>query len=234
VLEELELEGTKLVASQRMAELGGVTSAQVRKDLSYFGAFGRRGLGYRVPMLRREIRAILGLNRRWRVALLGAGNVGSALYSYKEFHRQGFDIVAVFDVSPTRVGRRWNDVTIRHVDRLPFEVARLGVELGVIAVPVRAAQGAADRLVAAGVRGILNFAHRKLNVPPAVIVRHVSLSRELESLAFAVKTDSGRPSRRASSGRGPRPGAARRSRAPGARASRAAGSRAAAPRARTG
>src|SRR5512139_3116236 len=196
VLEELELGGAKLVASQRMAGLGGVTSAQVRKDLSFFGAFGRRGLGYSVPMLRREIRAILGLNRRWRVALLGAGNVGSALYSYKEFHRQGFDIVAVFDVSPTRVGRRWNDVTIRHVDRLPAEVARLGVELGVIAVPARAAQAAADRLAAAGVRGILNFAHRKLTVPPPVIIRNVNLSRELESLAFAVKAGAGRPSRR--------------------------------------
>lgn len=196
VLEELELEGTKLIASQGLAELSGVTSAQVRKDLSYFGAFGKRGLGYGVPRLRREIRLILGLNRRWRVALLGAGNIGSALYSYKEFHRQGFDIVAVFDVSPDRVGRRWKDVTIRHIDRLRAEVARVGVEIGVIAVPARAAQAAADQLVDAGVRGILNFAHRRLFVPPAVMLRNVNLSLELEGLAFAVKASTARPGRR--------------------------------------
>jgi redox-sensing transcriptional repressor len=121
--------------------------------------------------------------------------MGSALYSYKEFHRQGFDIVAVFDVSPDRVGQRWKDVTIQHVDRLAAEVARLGIELGVIAVPARAAQAAADRLVAAGVRGILNFAHRKLFVPQTATLRNVNLSLELEGLAFAIKASAARPAR---------------------------------------
>lgn len=169
----------------------------MRKDLSYFGQFGKRGLGYSVARLRKEVRVILGLNRRWRVALVGAGNMGSALFSYKEFRRQGFDIAAVFDVSPERVGQRWRDLAIRHVEALATEVERLGIEIGVIAVPARAAQSVADRLVQAGVGGILNFAHRKIFVPPAVTLRNVNLSFELEGLAFAIKADSVRRPARA-------------------------------------
>ena len=197
MLEELELDATKTISSQGLARLSGGSPAQVRKDLSYFGNFGKRGLGYNVAHLRREIRLILGLNRRWKVALIGAGNMGSALYSYKEFRRQGFDIVAVFDVSPDRVGQRWKDLVITHLDRLPAEVRQLGIELGVIAVPPRAAQAVADRLVAAGVRGLLNFAHRKLFVPESVTLRNVNLSLELEGLAFAIKAQPPRPARRA-------------------------------------
>ncbi len=180
MLEELEIEGHRTISSQGLAHQSGVTSAQVRKDLSYFGNFGKRGLGYGVTRLRKEIRLILGLNRRWKVALVGAGNVGSALYSYKEFRRQGFDIVGVFDVSPDRVGQKWGrDLTIR--------AERMGMEIGVIAVPARAAQSVADRLVAAGMRGILNFAHRRIHLPTSVALRTVNLSIELESLAFAIK-----------------------------------------------
>ena len=105
--------------------------------------------------LRKEIRLILGLNRRWRVALVGAGNMGSALFAYKEFRRQGFDIVAVFDVSADRIGQKWRDLTVRHIDELRAETERLGLEIGVIAVPARSAQGVADRLVAAGMRGVV-------------------------------------------------------------------------------
>jgi redox-sensing transcriptional repressor len=197
VLEELELDGTRTISSQGLAHHSGVTSAQVRKDLSYFGHFGKRGLGYSVVQLKKEIRLILGLTRRWRVALVGAGNMGSALFSYKEFRRQGFDIVAVFDVSAERVGHRWRDLTIRHIDRLAGEVGRLKIEIGVIAVPARAAQSVADRLVGAGVRGILNFAHRKIFVPPGVTLRNVNLSFELEGLAFAIKADTVRRTARA-------------------------------------
>jgi redox-sensing transcriptional repressor len=187
VLEELEGEGHRTISSQGLAHQSGVTSAQVRKDLSYFGNFGKRGLGYGVSRLRKEIRLILGLNRRWKVALVGAGNIGSALYSYKEFRRQGFHIVGVFDVSPSRVGQRWRGLQIRHIDDLGTEAARLGLEIGVIAVPARAAQSVADRMVAAGMRGILNFAHRRIQVPPDVALRTVNLSIELESLAFEIK-----------------------------------------------
>jgi redox-sensing transcriptional repressor len=194
VLEELEGEGERTISSQGLAHQSGVTSAQVRKDLSYFGNFGKRGLGYGVPRLRREIRLILGLNRRWKVALVGAGNIGSALYSYKEFRRQGFDIVGVYDVSVERVGQRWRDLTIGHIDELADDAERMGMEIGVIAVPARAAQAVADRLVAAGMRGILNFAHRRIQVPPTVALRTVNLSIELESLAFAIKVLNARPS----------------------------------------
>jgi redox-sensing transcriptional repressor len=195
VLEELEIDGHKTVSSQGLARQSGVTPAQVRKDLSYFGNFGKRGLGYNVARLRREIRLILGLNRRWRVALVGAGNLGSALFAYKEFRRQGFDIVAVFDIGADRVGQRWRDLTIQHVDRLREESKRLSIDMGVIAVPARAAQGVADRLAAAGIRGVLNFAHRKIFVPAGVVLRTVNLAIELESLAFATKARGARPAR---------------------------------------
>ncbi|MGH7682513.1 MAG: redox-sensing transcriptional repressor Rex [Candidatus Eiseniibacteriota bacterium] len=194
VLEEMESDGRGTISSQGLAHESGVTSAQVRKDLSYFGNFGKRGLGYNVARLRKEIRLILGLNRRWKVALVGAGNIGSALYSHKEFRKQGFDIVGAFDVSPDRVGQRWRDLTVRHIDELKPEAERLGIEIGVIAVPARAAQAAADRLVAAGMRGILNFAHRRIQIPPAVALRAVNLSIELESLAFAIKGLHSKPS----------------------------------------
>jgi redox-sensing transcriptional repressor len=195
----LESDGQRTVSSQGLARESGVTSAQVRKDLSYFGNFGKRGLGYGVPRLKKEIRLILGLNRRWRVALVGAGNMGSALFSYKEFRRQGFDFAGVFDVSADRVGQEWRDLRVRHIDDLETETTRLGMEIGVIAVPARAAQSVADRMVAAGMRGILNFAHRRIQVPPDVALRTVNLSIELESLAFEIKALNGkgtRPKRR--------------------------------------
>lgn len=121
------------------------------------------------------------------MALVGAGNMGSALFSYKEFHRQGFDFVGVFDVSADRVGQAWRDLVVRHLDDLEAETLRLGIEIGVIAVPARAAQTVADRLVTAGMRGILNFAHRRIQVPPEVALRTVNLSIDLESLAFEIK-----------------------------------------------
>jgi len=129
------------------------------------------------------------------VALIGAGNMGSALFSYKEFHRQGFDFAGVFDVSADRVGQDWRDLKVRHIDDLESEASRLGMEIGVIAVPARAAQSVADRLVAAGMRGILNFAHRRISVPVSVALRTVNLSIELESLAFEIKALNARGTR---------------------------------------
>jgi redox-sensing transcriptional repressor len=183
VLDEVEAEGGKVISSQLLAEREGITSAQVRKDLSYFGSFGRRGLGYSVSHLRAQIRAILGLDRRWRVAVIGAGHIGSALLAYRGFAAQGFDIVAVFDVHPQQVGRPEGDLTVRHVSQLSADDA---IDIGVIATPMRAAQEVADSLVAAGVRGILNFAPRKLRVPEEVWVRTVDMTTEFEGLSFAL------------------------------------------------
>jgi len=186
VLEEVDGEGRRLISSHRLAEREGITSAQVRKDLSYFGSFGRRGLGYNVQHLRDEIRTILGLDRRWRVALVGAGNIGAALLSYRGFEKQGFDVVAVFDRDPLRIGQRHGDLAVKDVAELAAVAASLRVEMGVIATPVRAAQEVADLLVAAGVRGILNFAPRKLFVPGHVALRNVDMTVELESLSFSL------------------------------------------------
>jgi redox-sensing transcriptional repressor len=186
VLDEVAAEGKRMISSRRLAEREGITSAQVRKDLSYFGSFGRRGLGYSVPHLREEIGAILGLDRRWNVVVIGAGNIGSALLSYGGFARQGFDVVAVFDHDPKRVGTKIGDLEVQDIGRLSDVTAALEIEVGVIATPARSAQAVADTLVAAGVRGILNFAPRKLFVPDHVSLRAVDMTMELESLSFAL------------------------------------------------
>jgi redox-sensing transcriptional repressor len=198
VLEEVEAEGKRLISSHRLAEREGITSAQVRKDLSCFGSFGRRGLGYNVPRLRDEIRGILGLDRRWRVAIVGAGNIGAALLAYRGFAQQGFDVVAVFDQDPHRVGQRIGDLSVKDVGELLAVATEQRVDMGVIATPVRAAQEVADTLVAAGVRGILNFAPRKLFVPSHVALRNVDMTVELESLSFSLTQKNAPRSRRVS------------------------------------
>lgn len=197
VLDELERESNNMISSKRLAEKSGVTPAQVRKDLSYFGSFGRRGLGYPVGHLRTEIRAILGLNKRWRVALVGAGNIGSALFAYKEFARQGFDIVAVFDSAPERVGDKLGDLAIEAMTDFERICRERTIEIGVIATPARTAQEIADGMVRVGLRGILNFAPRKLFVPGSVALRTVNMAIELESLSFALaQTEQARQGRR--------------------------------------
>jgi redox-sensing transcriptional repressor len=184
VLEEVEAEGRRMISSHRLAEREGITSAQVRKDLSYFGSFGRRGLGYNVAHLREEIRGILGLDRRWRVAVVGAGHIGSALLAYRGFAGQGFDVVAVFDRDPARIGQRAGSLVVQDVAAIASAPA---FDIAVIATPLRAAQEVADALVAAGVRGILNFAPRKLFVPAHVTLRTVDMTMEFESLSFALR-----------------------------------------------
>jgi len=183
VLEEAVVAGQAMISSHLLAEREGITSAQVRKDLSYFGSFGRRGLGYNVEHLRDEVRGILGLNRRWRVGVVGAGHIGSALLAYRGFDDKGFDVVAVFDASASRIGQHDGNLVIRDMATLSPADA---LDMGVIATPMRAAQEVADALVAAGVRGILNFAPRKLRVPREVTLRSVDMTMELESLSFAL------------------------------------------------
>jgi redox-sensing transcriptional repressor len=187
VLEEVQAEGRRMISSHRLAEREGITSAQVRKDLSNFGSFGRRGLGYNVEHLREEIRAILGLERRWRVILAGAGNIGAALLSYRGFEKQGFDIVAVYDRDPARIGQRLGRHVIADIATLRDAKGDSGLDIGVVATPIQAAQEVADIMVKAGVRGILNFAPRKLFVPAHVTLRTVDMAMEFESLSFALR-----------------------------------------------
>jgi redox-sensing transcriptional repressor len=193
VLEELDAEGGKVVSSRRLAEREGVTPAQVRKDLSCFGSFGRRGLGYSVAHLRSEIRTILGLDRRWRVAVAGAGHIGSALLAYRGFAEQGFEVVAVFDRDPERIGQRIGTLIVHDIATMPEWSMREGIEIGVIATPAAAAQEVADLMVRSGLRGILNFAPRNLVAPPSVTVRNVDMTLEFESLSFALAAGDGRP-----------------------------------------
>jgi redox-sensing transcriptional repressor len=161
-----------------------VNSAKLRKDLSHLGSYGTRGVGYDVALLIAQIEHVLGLTQRRGVALVGVGNLGHALAGYGGFGNRGFRIAALFDADPARVGERINDLTVHHVDDLPAVVAAESISIAVIATPVHAAQGVADRLVAAGVTSILNFAPCVLSVPDGVDVRKVDLAIELQILSF--------------------------------------------------
>jgi redox-sensing transcriptional repressor len=185
-LEAFEEEGRETISSEELAERGGTTSAQVRKDLSHFGSFGKRGLGYPVPELRARLGGILGVGRRWDVALVGAGKLGAALYAYDGFRRRGFHVAAVFDIDPRKIGRRWGQLEVEDVVSLGSSVRAKGIEIGIVVTPAEAAQEVADAMVAAGIAAILNFAPRKLVVSDGVTLRDVNLAIELEALCFAL------------------------------------------------
>lgn len=185
-LEELEREGQATVSSAGLAQRAGSTSAQIRKDLSVFGSFGKRGLGYSVPDLVAQLRRILGLTRPWSVALAGAGRIGAALFEYPAFRERGFRILAVMDSDPGKVGREWNGIEVEDVANLEAVCRRVQAEIGILAVPAREAQAVADRFVEARVRGLLNFAPVSLRVPAGVAVNDVNMAVELEALSFAL------------------------------------------------
>lgn len=185
ILEAREGRPRATVSSTDLAAEAGTTAAQVRKDLSLFGSFGKRGLGYAAGDLADRLRAILGLQRVWRVALVGAGRIGSALFEYADFRRRGFDIVAVLDVDRSKIGTQWSGaVEVEDVIALEAVLEREAVDVVILAVPAAAAQEVADRAVAAGVRGILNFAPLQLRVPEDVSVQDVNVVTELEALSF--------------------------------------------------
>ncbi len=191
-LSNLDAQDRRVISSAELAEECGMNAAQIRKDLAYFGEFGVRGVGYYVKDLLFDIRKILGLNKSWRVALIGVGRLGEALLSYGNFVKQGYHFVAVFDADPTKIGRPIG----RGLEVLPLEelarvVAERGVELGIITAPAPSAQKVADRLVAANVKGILSFAPVRLTVPEGVIVKHVDLAQEFDSLAYLMITRHG-------------------------------------------
>jgi redox-sensing transcriptional repressor len=185
-LEEFEGQGVDTVSSNALAARGATTSAQVRKDLSFFGSFGKRGLGYPVPELADRLREILGLKRRYRVGVIGAGKIGSALVQYRGFKQRGFDIVAIFDSDPTKIGRQWNGLTVLDVAALEKELARRPLDMAVLVVPADVAQTVTERLVGLQVKAILNFAPVQLSVPSDVEVKNVNLALELETLSYAL------------------------------------------------
>ena len=185
-LQNLVRMGHETTSSNQLGPLLGFSDAQVRKDLAYFGQFGYPGIGYRCDELIAAIKRILGTDRDWPVALVGMGNLGHALIRYKGFSRQGFRIVAAFDVDATKVGKSFGGVAIYDLQSLGEKVKSLGISLAMLAVPGDAAQPVADVLVAAGVQGIVNFAPVTISLPPHVRVVGVDLAMELEQLTFAV------------------------------------------------
>jgi redox-sensing transcriptional repressor len=185
-LEEFEEQGASTVSSAALAGRGGTTSAQVRKDLSFFGSFGKRGLGYEVPTLKTQLREILGLGRRYRVVVVGAGKIGSALVQYGGFQARGFDLVAIYDNDPKKVGKTWNGLTVRDVTQLEKDLKQEHADIAAIVTPGDAAQAVADRLVNYGVNAILNFAPVQLQVPESVAVKTVNLVLELEALSYVL------------------------------------------------
>ncbi len=181
---QLEEDGVKTVSSQELAERFNLNSAQVRKDLAYFGEFGVRGIGYYVSGLKAELQKILGLDREWPVALVGFSNLGSALFHYKGFARQGFKIAAIVDDDPAKVGREVEEVPIISSRDMARELRARGIHIAILAVPAESAQTVTEQLVAAGIRAVLNFAPARLKVPREVRLKNVDLSIELETLSF--------------------------------------------------
>lgn len=180
-LAEMKDQNIRIVSSGDIAAAAGIKASQFRKDLSYFGEFGIQGLGYPVEDLLNRIRSIMQLDRRRRVVLLGAGNLGSALGNFPGFYKWGFDVVHVFDANQAKVGTDLNGVAVEDIRALP---KRLDVELGILAVPPEAAQSCAELLIQSGVRAILNFTSRPLTAPAGTVVRNVNLTHELAILAY--------------------------------------------------
>ena len=183
-LEAYQARDRATISSRELGEELGLSDAQVRKDLAYFGQFGHPGIGYRVPELIQRVRRILGTDKKSNVILVGVGNLGRALISYRGFGKQGFEIVAVFDKDGRVVGKELAGYPVQPMSKLSEQVRTHGVRLAVLTVPASAAQEVADALVAAGIRGILNFAPTALKVDPKVRVTSVDLAVHMEQLSF--------------------------------------------------
>ena len=184
VLVEMAESGRSTVSSEALAEAAGVNSAKVRKDLSYLGSYGTRGVGYDVAYLIHQVRRELGLTQDWSVLIVGVGNLGHALANYRGFAERGFRVVALVDADPEKVGERVAGLEVRPIKELESLVRRHEVSIGIIATPAPAAQEMADRMAAAGVRSILNFAPIVLSSSEHVSIRKVDLAVELQILAF--------------------------------------------------
>jgi redox-sensing transcriptional repressor len=184
VFSQIEASGNETVSSRELAALSGINPAQVRKDLAYFGQFGRRGVGYDVLSLKRQIRGILGLNREWNCAILGVGHLGMALLMYKGLRSYGFNVVAAFDADPDKISWELEGVPVYDVADLERVAREKRLEIAVLAVPGPAAQEVADAAARAGIPAILNFAPVQLHLPPGMILRQVDLAGELEALTY--------------------------------------------------
>lgn len=183
-LRQIQQEGTEIISSEELGRRIGVTPEQIRKDLASFGEFGKKGVGYFVRELIRNIGEILGLHRNWNIAIVGVGHLGWALANYRNFASLGFNLAAIFDIDPAKIGQTIGGVEISSISRLEDIAKEKNIHIGVITVPAAYAQEVADKLVAAGVRGIWNFAPVKLNVPENIRLVSEDLSVGLSSISY--------------------------------------------------
>lgn len=186
IVTQFERREARFISSEQLAEEAQVSAFQVRKDLAYFGRFGTRGEGYTVPTLRREIERILGLTRTWRVAIIGVGRLGEAIANYPNFRDYHFELRGLFDIDPAKIGKTVAGLEVQHVRELDRAVPEQGIDIGFITVPPEAAQAAADSLVVAGIKGILNFAPTVIEVPREVHVEPVDFLVGLKRLSFYI------------------------------------------------
>lgn len=185
VLKDLEKKGVEVISSAELADICGVNAAQIRKDLTYFGEFGIRGVGYYVKELHFDIRKVLGLNQRRNVALVGVGNLGRALLSYRNFSEHGYNFAAAFDADPAKVGTVLpGGIAVHSMEDLPRVTGERNIDVAILTTPADAAQSAANQIVAAGIKGILNFAPTQLQVPEGVKVKKVDLTTEFDNLVY--------------------------------------------------
>ncbi len=184
VLEELEAEGEEIISSSKLAQLCGVNPSQIRKDLAYFGEFGVRGVGYYVTDLKESIKHFLGLDKTWNCAIVGIGNLGRALINHRAIKDKGYRIVGAFDWDPFKIGEKVGDLEIICTRRLKEKAKELNIQIGIITTPPNRAQRAANHIVEAGIKAILNFSPTRISVPDDVIVDYVEFSRYLIYLSF--------------------------------------------------
>lgn len=185
-LNYLIAEGRQITSSQELGDRLGISSAQIRKDLSHFGEFGKQGTGYEIAFLRDQLRQILKVDRMWDVALVGAGNLGKAIADYPGFVGKGFKIAAIFDVDPAKIGRPMgiHDIVVQHVDELATTIKERGIKIGIIATPAEHAQGVARTMVEAGIKAILNYAPITISVPVGVRIQHIDPVVDLQRMTY--------------------------------------------------
>jgi redox-sensing transcriptional repressor len=183
-LDRLAQDGHEVTSSHELGRHLGISSAQIRKDLSHFGGFGKQGTGYKIAYLKEQLRQVLKVDREWEVALIGAGDLGSAVARYKGFANRGFHVACAFDSSPEKIGKTLGDFTIQPMSDIQREISERGIKIAMIAVPAESAQEVANTVIAAGVRAILNYAPINLNVPDDVHVQYIDPVLHLQRMTY--------------------------------------------------
>ena len=184
ILETEKGKELEFISSSKIAEITGINSAQIRKDLAYFGEFGKRGRGYPLINFSRELKKILGLDKKWSVIIAGAGNLGNALIKYKGFLKRGFIIKGIFDNNPAKIGKKLGHIFIYDIKDIEKFILAENINIGILVVPADSAQEVADKMVAGGIKAILNFAPLHITLPPEIKIHYIDLSIEFEGLTY--------------------------------------------------